>query len=89
VDEVAELLDAVLHGGAGEEQHAFGPLGPARDVPRAQGGGVLDVVGLVDDEHRDADGVGDLQVAQRLERVDGDAAALRPRQRLAGPVGYL
>jgi hypothetical protein len=84
-DKRAELLDAVLHGRAGQVQRSFRPAYPLLHDLGALGGRVLHVVRFVDDQHRDRD----VDRGQRLQGVirHGDTAAALPDRRCAVALG--
>jgi len=77
-DEVAELLDPVLHRRSGEEQRPLRPGDDHGDLLRALRLGILDVVGLVHHHHRDSR-VGDaVEATEGVERGDRDTAGPQP-----------
>ncbi len=77
----AELLDPVLHGRAGEQEHVLGRLGEGRDGHRPLRERVLHVVRLVHDERDRPGGRERLRprAPQAREGHDGDAARRAPR----------
>jgi len=75
-DELAELLDPVLHRHPGEEQDPLGVPGCRGDDLRPLRTGILHVVRLVHDQHRDLRSANIGQCPQGAEGRDGDAADL-------------
>jgi len=77
-DQVAELLDSVLHRGAGQEEHPVDASRPRSDRPAPSCRGVLDEMSLVHDELVDRHLGGHGERVQRVERRHADAALALP-----------